>query len=256
MTSSYRSEFEDLSKVEHYEKEMFAGNSYASLLWTLERRYLENFLRRAPFPPNEADYLDFACGTGRILAFMESRVAKARGIEISPTMLELAREKVSRAELVQVDITVPNTPVEGQYDLITAFRFFLNAEPDLRAGAMHSLAMRLKDERSRLIFNIQASVPSHKLLSWAGRWLRKPAQQLLPLHNLMSRRQVRRLVTKAGLEVEETFGYDVFSSKALALIPYDKLLALEQKLAGRPGVQRLCGHQIYVVKKRSERSSR
>jgi hypothetical protein len=48
MTNSYRSTLEDLARIDHYEREVFSLGSYASLLRTIERWYLENFLQHAP----------------------------------------------------------------------------------------------------------------------------------------------------------------------------------------------------------------
>lgn len=250
MKDSYRGEFKEKATAEGYEQDVFSLNSYASLLWTLERQYLDGFLQHFPLSYDEIDYLDFASGTGRVLSFMESRVARARGVEISAAMLEIARQKVERAELVQADLTAANAPVEGRYDLITAFRFFLNAEPALRLKAMRALAVRLKDDRSRLIFNVHASIPSHKLLLWPKHRLQAAISRQQGLWNYMTQGQVRQLLGEAGLEIEEVFGYDLFSGKSLYFVSYDKLLTLEQRLAGQPLIQRLGAHQLYVARRR------
>jgi SAM-dependent methyltransferase len=246
---SYRTRFEDRTEVENYEQMMFAQGSYGALLWNLERQFLETFLQRFPIAADELDYLDFACGTGRIVAFVEPKVMTARGIEISERMLKLATSRVSEAELVKVDITAAEAPIEGQYDLITAFRFFLNAEPALRLNAMRGLADRLRDGRSRLIFNVHGHVPSHKLLTVPQQMIRtimgKPRSRLF-----MTRRQVKQLVSEAALEIEEVFGYDLFSSKALHLMPYDTLFSLERRWAGKSMAQMFGGHQLYVARKR------
>ena len=251
MKKSYRSEFKEQMKVDDYELNRYAAGSYGSLLWSVERRYLEGLLRRLPVPTDRVDYLDFACGTGRIVAFMESRVRRARGIDVSAEMLEFARQKVSRAELIQNDITAMNELIEGRYDLITAFRFFVNAEPALRSAAMQSLSARLKDNRSRLVFSVQASLPSHKLVLWSENQLRKALGKPQQPWNYLIQRWIERLLAEADLEVEEVFGYDFFSSKGLRLLSYDRLLTLEQALAGKPVIHRLGGHRMYVARRRS-----
>lgn len=249
MRDSYRNDFREASQVEYYDQHLFSETSYGSLLWSLERQYLEDFLRRFSIPADRIHYLDFACGTGRVLAFMESKVMKATGIEISPAMLELARQRTGEAELINADITDPDAPVEKQYDLITAFRFVLNAEPELRLEAMRSLAARLKDDRSRLIFNVHGNLPSHKLLMWSKHRFREVLGKQ-PSRNYLTRGQVEELAEQAGLEIVETMGYDLSSSKGLYLLSYGKLLALERWLMGRLGIQKFGGHQIYVARKK------
>ena len=55
-------------------------------------------------------------------------------------MLDAAVEKTGATSLLCKDITGADDRVEGQYDLITAFRFLTNAEPELRAAALAGLA--------------------------------------------------------------------------------------------------------------------
>ena len=39
------------------------------------------------FPKGVPRYLDFACGTGRIISLLEGRADKVYGVDVSPTML-------------------------------------------------------------------------------------------------------------------------------------------------------------------------
>ena len=47
-------------------------------------------------------------------------------------MLALARERCPHAKVILGDVTTTPGLAPGPFDLITAFRFFLNAEPTLR----------------------------------------------------------------------------------------------------------------------------
>lgn len=122
-----------------------------SLSWEIERRILRKIVKR--FLANRSiEYLDFACGTGRILAYLEDHVTSATGIDVSPSMLQEARKRVSQAAVVQSDITRDQVLKEPQFDLITAFRFFPNAEPQLRREALDALICCLK-ENGFLVLN-------------------------------------------------------------------------------------------------------
>lgn len=247
MATTYRNEFQNPLKADSYESRVYSPDSYGSLLWAVEREFLLRFLDRFQVPREQIAYLDFACGTGRVLSFMEEYVGTARGIEVAAPMLELARGKVKRADLVHADITARPDQIEGTYDLITAFRFFLNAEPALRRAVMDGLAARLRDGNSRLIFNIQASVPGHKSIVREVRRFHHPDGA--GTYHVMSSGGVEELVAAAGLQIEEKFGYDMMSGAALRVLPARTLLNVERRLAGTPVANALGGHQIYVVRR-------
>jgi SAM-dependent methyltransferase len=100
------------------------------------------------------NHLDFACGTGRILHVAEEIFPKTTGVDVSETMVKLAREKCHRSEIIVQDITT--TPLNTRYDVITAFRFFLNAEPELRKNVLKAIRKNLADNGC-LIVNIHVN---------------------------------------------------------------------------------------------------
>jgi SAM-dependent methyltransferase len=245
---SYREQFAESARAAEYERRQWDGVSYPSLIWELERAWLDRYLASSAVPSEQMDYLDFACGTGRVLAHLEERVRSARGIEISAAMLDIARQKVHRADLVCADITA--TPeVEGRYDLITCFRFLLNAEPALRRQAMRGLAARLKDGNSRLVFDNHGNLTSYKALRWPGSVLRRGQPVYESAGNVLSHTDVLRVLADAGLEVVARHGYGLLSGKAPQVFGYDPVLKLERRLAGAPVLERLGVHQLYVCRR-------
>jgi SAM-dependent methyltransferase len=120
---------------------VFRDNPRRALLWRLEQELLERILARF-LAGRPIDHLDFACGTGRILAFLEGRTRSSTGVDVSASMLAAARGHVG-STLVEGDLTRGDLLPERRFDLITAFRFFPNAEPELRRDAMAALAARL-----------------------------------------------------------------------------------------------------------------
>ena len=93
--------------------------------------------------PIRSILLDFACGSGRVLELLEGHVGKATGVDVTESMLEVAADVTERSRLVHADITRSDDLDGEQFDLITAFRFFPNAELDLRHEAMAKLATLL-----------------------------------------------------------------------------------------------------------------
>ncbi len=65
-----------------------------------------------------------------------SAPASATGIDVSASMLAVARQSAPSAEIVEGDPTREDLLSERHFDLITAFRSFPNAEDPLREAAM------------------------------------------------------------------------------------------------------------------------
>jgi len=246
MKESYRENFATQAEAARYEAGEYAANSYACLLWELEQTALTPLLREFRGTHSQIGYLDFASGTGRLPSFMEERVDASTSIEISESMAAVARQRLRRTQVLCADITAA-AGVEGQYDLITAFRFFLNAEPSLRTAAMRALATRLRDERSWLVFNNHGNLWSVKLLAWPLHWLRRLGKGWLPQGNTMRHAEVVRLIEGAGLRLVRRVGLGVLGGTLCRLLPYQTALRIEQWCMDRPWINWAGQDIIYVV---------
>jgi SAM-dependent methyltransferase len=168
--------------------------------WRIEREILDRSLERFA-KDGSSRALDFACGTGRVLSHLEARFAQPVGIDVSPDMLERARTRCPDSVLLAVDVTeqprIDGTP----FDVITAFRFFLNAEQPLRTQVLRWMHDALKPD-GVVIANFHLNPRSvrgvYLQLRWAGRW-RTPA---------LGVRAVREMFTRSGFEVLSVTGYD------------------------------------------------
>jgi predicted TPR repeat methyltransferase len=135
-------------------------------------------------------YLDFACGTGRVLSFVGPMFDSAVGVDVSESMLAVARETCP-FDTINTDLTVNSIFEPASFDLITAFRFFPNAEPALRQDAMQALS-RLLAPGGLMIFNnhqnaASSVVRAHQVLRRTIPWT--------PLAHA----EVERLLTAARL---------------------------------------------------------
>jgi SAM-dependent methyltransferase len=70
--------------------------------------------------------LDLGCGTGRVAeAVLDAGAAAYVGLDVSPRMLELARERLSRYDDVElVESDVAEAALDGTYDLVLALGLF------------------------------------------------------------------------------------------------------------------------------------
>jgi ubiquinone/menaquinone biosynthesis C-methylase UbiE len=107
-----------------------------------ERRHLTRLVPEL-HPGRQARHLDFACGTGRVAATVAPLCNATVGVDVSATMIEVARRKLPQAEFHLCDLTSTNLDI-GTFDLVTAFRFFGNAQPELRDGALRAIVERLR----------------------------------------------------------------------------------------------------------------
>ncbi len=168
----------------------------------VEQPLLAELLAEATARPlGEQHHLDVASGSGRVLAWLQPRVARSTAIDISDDMLAHARATVPGATFVVGDASAMRFP--QRFDLVTAFRFFLNAGPELRADVLDRIGECLAPG-GLLVANIHAQ-PWSTLGLWrrAKRALGRPADQVL------TAAAFERLLARHGFEVvaERTYGY-------------------------------------------------
>lgn len=199
----YRDSHKDPSKGEGYDVRAHHGR-HRSLVWAWEQERLREVLDRFA-EGREIHLLDFACGTGRIIGHLEGRVASATGVDVSKSMLDVARRRVQQGEILEADLTRDDALAGRRFNLITAFRFFLNAQSTLRQDAMAALAAHLADD-GFLVFNnhLQRWSLAHLALAAWCRVRGRPFER-----QTMSMDEVRALVAQAGLCIVGTHYWGV-----------------------------------------------
>ncbi len=163
-------------------------------VWHREQGVLDYVLEKY-FLNKSIRHLDFACGTGRILKYLVGRTETSTGIDVSESMLEVAREKVPSAQIIKGDLTKNDILRDSLFNLITAFRFFVNAQPNLRAEVIKYLVQHLTQD-GLLVFNNHQNHTSirYQIARLRGRQWRT-----------MTNREVRQLVSSAGLVIAKVF---------------------------------------------------
>ena len=199
MMNSYRQSHTQSGHGHSYDTGLYATRAYNTEIWKLEQPVLTGILRRH-FPGGIPDLLDFACGTGRILSFVRPNARSATGVDVSEEMIREARAKVADAQLLLGDVTTdPKVlPAGTDFDCITCFRFFLNAEPALRDAGVRAVAGLLKPD-GKFVFNNHGNRTSllHFVIG-IRKWLGMETQNALACHEL------KTLVESHGFRVIET----------------------------------------------------
>ena len=186
--------------VEYHQS--FSTRPHLSMVWRLERRLLRRIVREH-FPAGIPTYLDFACGTGRILELLSTSAASSTGVDLSRSMLQVARDTLTDVEFIEADITRDDRLGRRKFDLVTAFRFFPNAEPQLRRDALSAITLHLKPE-GILVFNNHKNRGSltRRIVDARGRIGRNRSSGATWG---MSRQEAYELVESAGLKVEREY---------------------------------------------------
>jgi SAM-dependent methyltransferase len=221
-SGDYRESHLDPGKPARYDPKFFEPGTTLNLFWEIEREILGQVV--GGMQPRARRSLDFACGTGRVLSRMAELVPETVGVDVSVPMLARARERCPQSALIEADLTQGTEGVEGKFDVLTAFRFFLNAQPDLRSGVLRALRS-LIDDRGRLIVNFHLNPRS--VTGTYIRTLSRLRGRDQPL--TMALEPARRLLFDHGFEVLDTRGYGYLLHRT-DRVPFSAWGALERRL--------------------------
>ena len=130
-----------LAKGASYDANL-AGDPFDAYMDAWEQQHVPRILQTR-FPAGIGRYLDFACGTGRVTRLMAPLAASSTAVDISASMIEQARTKCPQTWFVLADLT-RDDPDLGEFDLASSFRFFGNAQDELREAALHAIGKRIR----------------------------------------------------------------------------------------------------------------
>lgn len=202
--TSYRQSHVGKDYGEHYDAKFV--NRVDSLVW-------DNFTK--PFVRQELErvaetgaktYLDFACGTGRLLKVGHTVFGNSVGVDISKDMLAEARRRVPDAKLVCADVTRQEASDLGAFECVTMFRFLRNAEPELRQGVMDWLSRHVAKGGTLIVNDHGNSASVGGLVTRLAFWLTPSAR------NLRSRRQTVQILRDAGFSIVRCEGFQILPS--------------------------------------------
>ena len=208
--TSYRDSHTEEGKGTAYD-EHYRTESWRKILWNQEQLVLSSILD-IYFKNHVINLLDFACGTGRITSFLENRVETSTAVDVSKTMLDEAKKKLKRTKIIQADLTKNNVLEDRKFNLITAFRFFLNAEPGLRTETLQMLVSLLSKD-GYIVFNNHRNKTSP--LVWPKYFyhnnIRKRNVQF------MSYSEIKEMTGQAGIEIIRIYPVGLLSLPRIKL---------------------------------------
>jgi SAM-dependent methyltransferase len=146
-TWTYRDTHLGTDKAAEYEQ-AYAEGYYADEWAWFERPFLVRTFSRLR-TRGTAEAADFACGTGRVLRVAADVFPMSFGLDISPDMLKVAAANSPTSKLLAFDASAGT--VREQFDVVSAFRFFLNAEDSLRASGAAAMYAMLRPGGSLVV---------------------------------------------------------------------------------------------------------
>lgn len=216
------------------------------VIWELEKEALRSTLEKEYFHK----YLDFAGGTGRIASFIENRCNESYILDISEKMLAVARNHLQKTKVICNDFheDIPEFK-DKQFDLITAFRFFPNAEESLQTSAMQFISNKLT-EGGLLVCNNHRnfwSIPYfiQRLTLMGGR-------------SGMTNKQMLNLSKYFGLKLIETYSMGIIpqTEKNTLLISWKVTEKVERMVFHLIGKRHRLGYNvIYIFIKINKKSN-
>jgi SAM-dependent methyltransferase len=255
-TSAYTDHYQDQgTSGESYDRSL--ANRFELAIFRLEHVILCDLFRRLRASDPNTTYLDFACGTGRILEVFRDLIRTKVGLDTSAGQLAVARAKVPDAEFVHGNVvTEPGLLGARKFNLITSFRLLLNLEPGNRVPILRALRELLTADGYLVIDN---HMNRHSILGltalFAHRVLRVHKKPLVPpgrrgIISTMSESEMREALAAAGLRVEEVHRIFVLPGhKGFQLLPTRWLVPFEAFLSRIPLANRLSKNQIYVCRR-------
>ena len=146
----------DWNKIDYTTSHFHKGKDYhlkfnkfpgRKIIWDLEKKTINQFIARW----KKDNHLDFASGTGRISKLLEKKFKNQYLLDSSFKMLKYAKSILKNSIIINKDFTKIKS-LNKKFDIVTAFRFFPNAEPKLRKKAFKFISSHLTED-GIFIFN-------------------------------------------------------------------------------------------------------
>lgn len=170
--------------------------TFSTYMTRREAELLPRIVREL-FPTAPPKYLDFACGTGRITSMVAPLARESWGVDVSESMVAEAGKKCPQTRFVLRDITTQPLDESG-FELATAFRFFGNAQDDLRRAVFAAVGRHLAPGGVFVFNNHRNSGSFRAVLQRATGRYEDHADLDLP--------KIEALMRPAGLRVESVVG--------------------------------------------------
>lgn len=241
--NSYTFSHRNKDHVDSYDEYTYGKDTYDNRVWNLEKQILKEIIDRHYADKTAENYLDFACGTGRICEFMEKYVDNSVGMDVSEEMVSRANKKCKKTNFVIKDFYNKKDIFDMKFDIITAFRFFLNAEQKLKNDAFKFLKEQLRGD-GLLILNVHGNKYSMRHIPFVVRHVITRGKHCL---NEMSVKDVEKLCEKNGMEIKELHPVSFLPTSTEKLLSQKQFENIEKLFAKQEILKKNAVDIIFVI---------
>lgn len=248
--SSYTEGYQNNPKRgEGYDKKI--SNKFELFVWDLEKYFLKNATDVFLKGKKDIQYLDFACGTGRVIAFFVNEIGinDATGVDTSEGMLVEARKKTSANFICGNIVENKDLLKDQKFDLITIFRLFLNLEKNNGEIILKNVSRYLKDDGYIVLNNHINRYSFIGFQFWVRRLL--GSKKII---NTATQREFEKMIRDSSLKIEKIYKFTFLPGRNnVILLPRNVLRGVELFISKIPIIRNFCLSQIYVCKKAAQK---
>lgn len=212
--------FDNWDANTHYRDSRVAESYDAIRFSSLPGRVFDSLERRTirkavcSFVPRDATIADIPCGTGRLAEPLLDAGYRVHGMDISPEMLNIARNRLRRfgdAFSFEVADAAKLDRSHVQYDAVLCARVLMHFELPEQIEFLRGVAQLTSGV---VIVNHSLSAPYQRVRRLLKRLLRHAAPARFPVTS----RQIDRLLSQGGLEEVRRYRLNSLISEAIYIV--------------------------------------
>jgi len=229
---AYSTRFVETASAETYDRE-FGSGRFMENVSELEFRIVRSALGRCSRKPFHR-HLDFACGPGRAIGFVEGFAQTTVAVDVSAEMLDRARERFPTTRFVCGDVSRdPNLLDQlGPFDLVTVWRFIAPAGPGLRFAALSAIARSMNDGGFLFVNNNANRASLHGAVLFLRSLVKvQRLRSSIPYQGSLPHGELCRLLESVGFRVEETRAICYLPEQVTRRLPARLWVPIERALS-------------------------
>lgn len=231
------------------------GYAFEAAIYDVEKEILTQELKG--LNTKKLHYMDFACGTGRILVPLTAQFSfkTVTGIDISENMINIAKKKVQGVTFIASDV-LKKVP-KKKYDLVTCFRLFLNLEPHMRFKILARINQMMNKDSILIVNNHMNRYSILGCVAYVAHHFfrlplkgRKGSDKRRSIINTIPSYQFQSMLRKNGFRIVKTHHISLLPGyKHYLPLPRSWLVKVECFLRHFPLLRFFSKDKIYVCKK-------
>jgi 2-polyprenyl-3-methyl-5-hydroxy-6-metoxy-1,4-benzoquinol methylase len=203
--------YKDIAVAERYDRERFSGIA-GRVFNALERRVISRAFRPIS---RSLTVLDLPCGTGRLAETLLADGFHVVGVDISPSMLDVARRKLlrfgSQFQTRVGDVRELARAERGTYDVALCARVLMHFPLEEQIEFLKSVALLT---RGSVVFSQSLSTPYQRMRRRIKKLLRNAGPAAYPI----TEKQLKVLLEGAGLREVRRLRLSRLLSEAMCVV--------------------------------------